>query len=191
MNPITLFQNWFAEAVEASSASIPSACCLSTLGLDGYPNARFVSLKGIYQDQLIITGPMDARKGQELKKHPKASLSFWWPEVEKQVRIQGDVTPLPLEMAEALFGKRNLASKLVNTLFKQGDISESLEKMEQILAEKLAQVQNQEISKPEAWGGILIQPIRIELMAFQTSRLHHRNLYYIKDGIWHHTLLQP
>ena len=66
MNPITLFQNWFAEAVEASSASIPSACCLSTLGLDGYPNARFVSLKEIVEDSFVVTGSLASRKGLEI-----------------------------------------------------------------------------------------------------------------------------
>lgn len=94
MNPFSKFEEWYKEELFKTSVSIPSACCLSTTGLDGYPNARFVSLKSLIDESFVFTGSSDSRKGLELETIPKAALTFWWTETERQVRIQGDVLPL-------------------------------------------------------------------------------------------------
>ncbi|WP_299211085.1 pyridoxamine 5'-phosphate oxidase family protein [uncultured Aquimarina sp.] len=77
MNPFQLFNTWYSEELEKSTASIPSACCLSSNGLDGYPNTRFVSLKEVKDHAFIITGPLKSRKGLEMEKSSKVSLTFW------------------------------------------------------------------------------------------------------------------
>ncbi|MFA1773422.1 pyridoxamine 5'-phosphate oxidase family protein [Rufibacter glacialis] len=89
MNPFIIFQNWLQEELNLTQVRIPTACCLSTVGLDGFPNARFVSLKEVIDDSFVVTGPINSRKGLEINQINKVALTFWWVESERQVRIQG------------------------------------------------------------------------------------------------------
>ena len=90
MDPFLTFEEWYQEELNQTQVNIPSACCLSTNGLDGYPNARFVSLKEITNGAFVVTGPLNSRKGLEISQSSKVSLTFWWTLTERQVRIQGD-----------------------------------------------------------------------------------------------------
>jgi pyridoxamine 5'-phosphate oxidase len=77
VNPIPIFKRWYNEELRLTNASIPSACCLSTAGLNGYPNARFVSLKGVVRDAFVITRPFASRKGDEITKSNNVASAFW------------------------------------------------------------------------------------------------------------------
>jgi pyridoxamine 5'-phosphate oxidase len=107
MDPIKLFTKWYQEEQHLCNIKIPSACCFSTNGLDGYPNARFVSLKEVLDGRFIITGPVSSRKGREILKSTKTSLSFWWTVTERQVRIQGDATKISDQHADNYFNERS------------------------------------------------------------------------------------
>ena len=94
MNPLLLFEKWFNDEKKVSNLKLPAACCLSTIGLDGYPNSRFVSLKEISNESFVITGPLSSRKGREIENCSKAALSFWWTSTERQIRIQGNISKI-------------------------------------------------------------------------------------------------
>ena len=82
MDPFIQFHKWYREAVQKCAAAIPSACCFSTNGLDGFPNARFVSLKEIVVRKFVVCGPQSSRKGREIAADGRVALTFWWAEVE-------------------------------------------------------------------------------------------------------------
>lgn len=190
-SPIARFQSWYEQELEQSTSSVPDACCLSTMGLDGYPNARFVALKSIEQEQFIVTGPTRSRKGRELEQNGKVALTFWWPATERQVRIQGDAQPLAAADADRHFQERSRASRLVSLVCAQGEIITSFAELESRLTHLEQTLDQAQVPRPENWGGWSIEPIRIELLAFRTTRMHERILFERISDVWQHTLLQP
>lgn len=86
---LTQFISYLDEEINSTKQRLPYACCMSTIGIDGFPNARFVSLKEIRNDQFVITGTLSSRKGKELAHNNKVALTFWWPQTQHQVRVQG------------------------------------------------------------------------------------------------------
>ncbi|WP_394972354.1 pyridoxal 5'-phosphate synthase [uncultured Croceitalea sp.] len=166
-------------------------CCLSTTGLDGYPNARFVSLKEVTEESFVITGPINSRKGHEVEHNPKASLTFWWTITERQIRIQGDVSKITDAIATTYFEQRNRASKIVSNTFRQGEEIESVAYLKNNFQEQKEKLENKAIKRPENWGGISIKPIRIEFMEFKENRLHERRLFKRNDTTWKSIILQP
>lgn len=191
MNPIDTFKAWYQEETEKSSVSIPSACCLSSIGTDGYPNARFVSLKEIIDDKFVITGPLNTRKGVELLAHPKASLVFWWTETARQVRIQGDAISIDDQLADRYFSARSRASKIVSQISKQGQPIENLVELTRLFEQRKAVSDDGEIERPAQWAGFFIVPKRVELMEFKKSRFHVRALFLKENDRWNKTMLQP
>jgi len=191
MNPFEKFQHWYEKEKELTSVRIPSACCFTTIGLDAYPNSRFVSLKEIKNEAFVITGPLNSRKGKEVAAIPKVSLTFWWTNTERQIRVQGDAFKIAEADAEAYFNNRNRDAKIVSTIFNQGEAIESFDTLEQDFANKKKALQTKKIDKPKEWGGFYIQPIRIEFMEFERSRLHKRTLFEKSNSTWTTKTLQP
>lgn len=191
MNPFLKFEEWYKEELFRTSVSIPSACCLSTTGLDGYPNARFLSLKAMQRGSFIITGPINSRKGLEMETVPKAALTFWWTETERQVRIQGDVLPLEEELADRYFDERNRDAQLISQLFNQGNHIDDEKSLEQKFQSGKNELEGQKIERPSNWGGFRIVPIRIEFLEFDNSRLHKRTLFTKTNSDWKTVFLQP
>lgn len=191
MNPLLLFEAWFSEEKKLSNLKLPAACCLSTTGLDGYPNSRFVSLKEVSNESFVITGPLNSRKGREIEHCSKAALSFWWTSTERQIRIQGDVSKIPKSKAEVYFEQRSRDSKIVSSAFKQGEEVKSIAHLQKHFDEQKKELGSEEIIHPKNWGGIYIKPIRIEFMEFKKSRLHERKLFQQVNNKWEMTILQP
>lgn len=122
INPIDIFRKWFDQELNLSKVGIPTACCFSTIGTDNYPNARFVSLKGVMEGNFIVTGTLKSRKGIEIRNLNKVALTFWWTETERQVRIQGNAKMISNELADKYFSERNRDSQIVSLVSKQGQI---------------------------------------------------------------------
>ena len=188
-NSISLFQKWFDEESAISEANIPSAVCLSTLGLDGFPNARFVSLKEIKEDTFIVTGPLQSRKGLEIAADNKVALTFWWTGTERQIRIQGEASSISEALADKYFEARSAHSKAVSVVSKQGQLTDDLPELERKMLEKVAE--NQPIPRPKDWGGFAIKPHRIEFMEFKDTRFHHRKCFLLENEEWVSHQLQP
>lgn len=191
MNPQDKFEDWYRLELSRSQLKLPAACCLSTIGLDGYPNSRFVSLKATTKGSFIITGPVTSRKGKEISANQKVALTFWWTATERQVRIQGNATSIGDELSEKYFKERNKASQIVSAICNQGETVDSYEQLESLFLKKEQVIGEVSIDKPEGWGGFEIKPIRMEFMEFKNTRLHKRELFMLKDGVWRKTFLQP
>ena len=85
--PTTLFSEWYNQEIKVSKTPVPSVVCLSTIGIDNFPNARFVSFKELVDDAFVITGSLNSRKGIEVDQNENVALTFWWPKTQRQVRI--------------------------------------------------------------------------------------------------------
>ncbi len=191
MNPLKKFKTWYKEETDKSSSSIPSACCLTSIGLDGYPNSRFVSLKEVIGSHFVVTGSMTSRKGIELRSNPKTSLTFWWTATERQIRIQGDAQQIEDELANTYFKSRSKASQIVSQISKQGHKTENLSELMTRFEKKKAAYKNVEIDRPNDWSGFYIIPKRIEFMEFKKSRFHIRELFTNDNNHWDKVVLEP
>lgn len=190
-NPIEIFKNWFDEELNLSKVNIPTACCLSTIGADYYPNARFVSLKGIVESIFIVTGTLTSRKGIEISNSNKVALTFWWPETERQVRVQGNATIISKELADKYFSERNRDSQIVSIASNQGQTLNDIEELNKKYKEIETSFTNQPLTRPDNWSGYSIKPIRVEFLEFKPTRFHDRKLYQLTKGYWTQTELQP
>ena len=191
MDPIQQFKAWYSQEEERTQVRIPAACCFSTLGTDGYPDARFLALKEILDGEFIITGPMGGRKGQEVAAHPKAALTFWWTTTERQVRVQGDVERVSNALADRYFEGRNSAAQVVSHTFDQGEPIAALSDLEAQFEAAMLTEDAMASNRPATWGGWRIKPIRIEFLAFKANRLHERQLFSRVEDSWTSVYLQP
>lgn len=179
------------EELNLSAKVIPMAACLSTLGLDGFPNARFVSLKEVVDGKFIFTGPIQSRKGLEMENINKIALTFWWPCTSRQVRVQGLALRISPELADEYFSRRDIESCIVSVISKQGQSLSKKEFSSKKLDRLVAEFKNEKPVRPNDWGGWMVEPLRIELMKFRNDRCHERELFEWKDKIWTSSFLQP
>jgi pyridoxamine 5'-phosphate oxidase len=190
-HPINIFRAWLEQEIKLTKLAIPTACCLSTIGIDNYPNARFVSLKGIVDNNLIVTGTISSRKGLEINQTNKIALTFWWTETERQVRIQGNATQISTELADKYFAERNRDSQIVSIVSNQGQILHDIDALNEKYQAFEINFSNQSLKRPENWGGYSIAPVRVEFLAFKPTRFHDRKLYELKNEHWTKIELQP
>jgi pyridoxamine 5'-phosphate oxidase len=190
-NPINIFNQWFNEELNLAKVRIPTACCLSTIGTDNYPNARFVSLKGIVENNFIVTGTLSSRKGLEIDETNKVALTFWWTETERQVRVQGNAILINNDLSDKYFAERNRDSQIVSIVSNQGQQLKDIDTLNKKYQETDITFLNQLLTRPENWGGYSIEPIRIEFLEFKPTRFHNRKLYQLTEGQWTKTELQP
>lgn len=191
MDPLIKFRHWLSEELEISKDRIPSACCLSTIGTDGYPNARFVALKELKDNNFIITGSLSSRKGMELALVNQVALTFWWTASGRQIRIQGRAKILEREEADKYFAERNRESQIVSMVSQQGQPLPNPEVLNRTYEEIKSSFADQTLPRPEDWGGYAIEPLRIEFLDFKPTRFHDRILYERINGEWKKTRLQP
>lgn len=188
---VTRFNNALQQEIQQRKVKLPYACCLSTVGLDGFPNARFVSLKEVLDGKFVVTGALTSRKGIEIGEDNKVALTFWWPETAQQVRIQGVASQLPDALADLYFSERNRESQIVSTVSQQGALLEDLQALTQQFDQLAQQPDTTGIQRPENWGAYAIAPLRIEFLVFSEARFHDRTLYELTDGGWTAIKLQP
>ncbi|MDX2212180.1 MAG: pyridoxamine 5'-phosphate oxidase [Oculatellaceae cyanobacterium bins.114] len=189
-DPFKQFQTWFEQAIAAQLPE-PNAMTLATATPDGIPSARVVLLKGFDPRGFVFYTNYHSRKGQELAHNSKAALVFWWAELERQVRIQGDVQPVSAEESDTYFHSRPIGSQLGAWASEQSQVVGDRTVLEQRLQELQEQYQNQEIPRPPHWGGYRVNPYSIEFWQGRPSRLHDRLLYKRGDRQWDIARLSP
>jgi pyridoxamine 5'-phosphate oxidase len=191
MNPFEIFKKWQSEELAVSNMAIPKACCLSTIGLDGFPNARFLELKDVIDDTFIITGPSSSRKGEEIAASDKVAITCWWTATERQIRIQGRAVKITNDLADEYFYKRSIESQIISKISKQGQIIENMDTLLTEIEIFKAHQEKARIQRPENWSGYAVTPVRIEFLAFSKTRFHNRKLYELIKDDWKESLLQP
>ncbi len=183
-NPIAQFEKWLKEAID-SKALEPTAMTLSTVTEDGRPSARIVLLKGVESNQFVFYTNYQSQKGKELLENPACALTFFWPELERQVRIEGVAKRVDEVQSTAYFVSRPKGSQIGAWASPQSSIIKDRQILEQRVAdlEKKFEGTNQ-LPKPKQWGGYAVEPHEIEFWQGRTSRLHDRIVYYQSDGQW-------
>ena len=190
-DPIRQFEAWFDAAREVTPLE-PNAMALATVGADGRPSLRMVLLKGIDERGFVFYTNYESRKGRELADTPWAALTFFWPEMERQIRIEGQVERVSDEESDTYFHSRPIGSQLSASASRQSEVIPGREPLEERVAELAARYQDQEIPRPENWGGFRVIPDFIEFWQGRPSRLHDRLRYRLSaDGSWIIERLSP
>jgi pyridoxamine 5'-phosphate oxidase len=187
-DPIEQFGAWFAEGEQV--APLAEAMTLATVDEDGAPNARMVLLKGFGADGFRFFTNYESAKGQELAASPQAALVIYWRELDRQVRIRGDVERLPAEESDAYFASRARGSQIAAAISPQSRPIErqELDRRYQELTRKLGDA---EVPRPSHWGGYLLRPSLIEFWQGRDSRMHDRIVYRLGPDGWEIQRLAP
>lgn len=188
--PLTLFRAWMQGAIEAGELE-PNAVALATAGADGRPQVRFVLLKDATEAGFVFFTNYESAKGRDLEAVPHASMAFWWPQVERQVRVDGDVSKLPEADSDVYFASRPRGSQLSTWAARQGEAIESRAPLEQAMTEAAARYEGNDVPRPPYWGGYVLSPTRMEFWQGRDDRLHDRFEYRREGSGWLHRRLAP
>lgn len=189
--PFRKFNIIWQHALVDSPLKQKSAVCVSTIDANGFPQSRYVDLKSADENGFIFCTYLDSNKGHDIKQNPKVSLTIWWDHIGMQIRVVGEAQQISELMASEFWNTRSRDAQLTTTSFNQSQLLSSESELGAKFELIKQQMQNQEVPKPDNWGGYAIKPLSIEFLTFKESRLHFRELYKNTSGQWQKSLLQP
>ncbi|MCV6588955.1 MAG: pyridoxamine 5'-phosphate oxidase [Marinobacterium sp.] len=189
-DPVQQFAAWMAKATEVSPDDATSMT-LATASATGMPSARIVLLKHFDEQGFAWYTDYESQKGQELAENPQAELMFYWYGLERQVRIQGQVERLSPAQGDTYFNERPFGSRLSAAASHQSQIVDSRETLEQRVAELETAHPQEDLQRPERWGGYRLIPSAFEFWQGRENRLHDRFRYRLSDHGWVVERLQP
>lgn len=182
--PISLFQRWLDDAIENEPLDA-TAMTLATATPTGRPSARIVLLRGVDERGFVFFTNYDSRKGAELKGNANAALTFFWPTMQRQVRIEGHVEFTSREESEAYFATRPRGSQLGAWASAQSRVLASRAELETLAAKIAEQYEGIDVPCPPDWGGYRVSPEVIEFWQGRESRLHDRLRFTLQPGdVW-------
>ena len=190
-DPLEQFDRWFEVARMRSGVGMPEAACLSSVGDDGYPDGRIVLLKARDARGFVFYTNFRSAKGRSLEADPRAALTFYWENLARQVRVQGDVERVSEAEADAYFATRSRGSQIGACASDQSAALVSREALLERAAEISARHEGKRIPRPAHWGGLRIVPHRVEFWQGMPDRLHDRLVYRRVADEWRIERLHP
>lgn len=189
-NPIVQFRFWLNEALHAGTDE-PNAMVLSTSAPDGKPSSRVVLLKSLDEDGFTFFTNYESKKGMQISSHPFGSLLFFWPRLERQVRIEGKIFKTIRQESDAYFEERPEGSKIGAWSSPQSRRIPSREYLENLQKDYMEMFRTKTLGRPENWGGYKLVPQLIEFWQGRENRLHDRFEYTRNDNMWEVYRLAP
>ncbi|MFN3136414.1 MAG: pyridoxamine 5'-phosphate oxidase [Allomuricauda sp.] len=191
-NPMEQFQKWFHEVEASEGVDEPNAMTVSTIGLDGFPKSRVVLMKKFTFEGFIFYTNYRSEKGKAIAANPSVCLSFFWPNMERQVIIKGKAEKIAENLSDGYFESRPKGSQLGAVVSDQSEVVPSREHLEGKLKELEKEYEGKEVPRPEYWGGFLVRPVSIEFWQGRPNRLHDRIRYTLdEDFDWKIERLAP
>lgn len=190
-NPILQFEKWFKEAVDAK-VNEPNAMTVSTATVTGKPSSRIILLRNFNKDGFVFYTNYSSRKGGEIEENAQCALLFFWPELERQVRIEGVLEKQSKEDSDIYFKTRPRGSKLGAWTSEQSKVIANRDVLENEYSKMSEKYPDETVPRPINWGGYVLNPSSIEFWQGRPSRLHDRILYTTEDtGKWKIERLAP
>ncbi len=190
-NPIEQFNIWLEEAIQSVSVD-PTAMIITTVSPDNRPASRTVLLKDVSDGKFIFYTNYNSRKGSHLSNNPYASLTFYWPELERQVHVEGKVEKVDPATSDEYFASRPWKSRIGAIISPQSQPIENRQVIMKDFTKMAITYFGKKIKRPEHWGGYALTPDRLEFWQGRPNRLHDRILYTLqKDCSWNLERLAP
>lgn len=188
-DPLQQFAAWLADALEAHPGW-PNSMTLATADASGHPSARTVLLKGVDEGGFTFFTNYGSRKAADLDVNPHAALVFYWPALERQVRVTGPVVKLSRSESKEYFDTRPRASRLGAWASHQSSEIASRKELEERVA-GFDRRFGEDVPLPEHWGGYRLTPVEIEFWKARADRLHDRFVYRRAGDVWQIARLSP
>lgn len=189
-DPVQQFTKWFNEAMEGREIE-PNACALATVGSDQQPSVRIVLLKSFDTRGFVFFTNYESAKGRQLAQNKKASLLFYWPSEERQIRIEGEVEKVSAAESDAYFKSRPRDSQCGSACSQQSRVASSREEIDSALQRLMEQAGDSGIERPAHWGGYRVAPAVFEFWQGRENRLHDRLVYRRIGEVWKIERLWP
>lgn len=188
--PSRQFEKWLAQAVEANILET-QAMNLNTVSAEGRPSSRIVYLREFGNDQFTFYGNYNSKKAKHMEANPNVCVNFFWPDLERQIRIEGTVVKCSAQESDAYFNARPYESKLGAWASDQSDELTSRAELEKKVEEFRKKYSENDIKRPAHWGGWTLQANYYEFWQGRKSRLHDRIVYVLEDSNWNIKRLSP
>lgn len=189
-DPIEILIRWHAEAIARGAVSA-DAMALATGTPDGHPSVRVILYKGVVKGRIRFVTNFGSRKGRDIEENPRVALAFHWPELERQLRIEGSASRGSIAESDDYFRSRPRESQLGAWASPQSEPIESREILEQRYEAAEERFRGRAVERPEHWGVYWVEPERIELWMAAAHRLHDRFSYVRNASGWSVTRLAP
>ena len=189
-NPMLLFELWIAIASESNNKeSIPFV--LSTVSKKNIPSSRIVLLRNVLEEGLFFYTNYNSNKSKDIEVNNIVAANFFWKDLEKQIRVTGEVNKISNELSDIYFASRPRNSQLSAWCSNQSEILEFHFNFEEKIDFYNRKFSNQDVKRPDHWGGYCIKPNEFEFWQGRPSRLHDRVKYIFDNGKWYKSRVSP
>lgn len=190
-DPFKQFETWFNAAIEKDSA-YANAMTLCTTNDDGMPDCRIVLLRDISYSGFTFFSNYHSAKGKQIEHNSKACLLFFWKDLQRQVKIQGEIRFLPPGESDKYFNSRPFESQVGTWASQQSTVVSNRKVLDDLFEKALKKYEHSIVPRPEYWGGYVLLPLSFEFWQGRTSRLHDRIRYtHLQDKTWKIERLMP
>lgn len=186
--PHEMLEFWLSEVEELHDFN---AMVVSSVDASGQPHSRVVLLRGVNEEGLKFYTNYASHKGQELEQNNKVALNFFWPTVERQVRVEGELFKLSDAESDAYFNSRPRESQIGAWVSPQSSTIDSREVLNERFREFTDKFEGHPVPRPAHWGGYIIRPNFYEFWQGRPNRLHDRLTYRLQDGVWKISRMAP